>query len=138
MPFFLKQESLAPRAARNSKSYAEAMPPEINNKRKKKSVEFQDRAVKRRKADFSDYQPPALEGASAQARGWSYGILPKRDATRFSRAVRFVFYSFNINNIQLHISGLASITTKLSHCSFVGSPRIQNMDYVLPALQILI
>nr|GEV55510.1 protein chromatin remodeling 5-like isoform X1 [Tanacetum cinerariifolium] len=98
-------ESLAPRAARNSKSYAEAMPPEINNKRKKKGVEFQDRAVKRRKADYSDYQPPALEGASAQARGWSYGILPKRDATRFSRAVKKFGNDSQIGLIAAEVGG---------------------------------
>lgn len=98
-------ESLAPRAARNSKSYAEAMPPEVNNKRKKKGVEFQDRAVKRRKADFSDYQPPALEGASAQARGWSYGILPKRDATRFFRAVKKFGNDSQIGLIAAEVGG---------------------------------
>nr|XP_043625233.1 protein CHROMATIN REMODELING 5 isoform X2 [Erigeron canadensis] len=81
-------EALAPRAARNSKSYAEAVPPERSNKRKKKGVESQDKAMKRRKPDYSSYQPPALEGASAQTRGWSYGSLPKRDATRFFRAVK--------------------------------------------------
>ncbi|CAH1439831.1 unnamed protein product [Lactuca virosa] len=89
------EEALAPRAARNSKSYAESIPSERNNnKRKKKGVELQlqERGIKRRKAaaaaDYSSYQPPALEGASAQVRGWSYGTLPKRDATRFFRAVK--------------------------------------------------
>ncbi|XP_071726363.1 protein CHROMATIN REMODELING 5 [Rutidosis leptorrhynchoides] len=81
-------EALAPRAARNSKSYAEVIPNEKDNKRKKKGVEVQDRASKRRKADISSYQPPALEGASAQVWAWSFGSLPKRDATRFFRAVK--------------------------------------------------
>ncbi|XP_023733259.1 protein CHROMATIN REMODELING 5 [Lactuca sativa] len=87
------EEALAPRAARNSKSYAESIPSERNNnKRKKKGVELQlqERGIKRRKAapDYSTYQPPPLEGASAQVRAWSYGSLPKRDATRFFRTVK--------------------------------------------------
>lgn len=80
------QDALAPRAARNIKSYAEAIPSEKTNKRKKKGVETQERMSKRRRAD-SAYSPPVLEGATAQVRGWSYGNLPKRDATRFFRAV---------------------------------------------------
>lgn len=94
------QEALAPRAARNnSKSYAEEFPPERNNKRKKKNVEILDKNIKRRKADLTSYQTPAIEGASAQTRGWSYGTLPKRDATRFFRAVRFSYlYYFSPRN----------------------------------------
>ncbi|KAI3707690.1 hypothetical protein L6452_26319 [Arctium lappa] len=99
------EEALAPRAARNSKSYAEAIPAERNNKRKKKGVEFQDRAIKRRKADYSNYQPPALEGASAQARGWSYGNLPKRDATRFFRAVKKFGNDSQISLIAAEVGG---------------------------------
>ncbi|XP_075520131.1 protein CHROMATIN REMODELING 5-like [Primulina tabacum] len=80
------EDALAPRAARNIKSYAEAIPPERINKRNK-GVEPQDRLSKRRRAD-SGYSLPVLEGATAQVRGWSHGNLPKRDATRFFRAVK--------------------------------------------------
>ncbi|CAK9184372.1 unnamed protein product [Ilex paraguariensis] len=80
------EEALAPRAARNIKSYAEANSIEKTNKRKKKGVEPQERFSKRRKADFA-YSAPAIEGAAAQVRGWSYGNLSKRDATRFFRSV---------------------------------------------------
>ncbi|KAH6834273.1 chromatin remodeling 5 [Perilla frutescens var. hirtella] len=81
------EDALVPRAARNIKSYAEAIPSERTNKRKKKGVETQERMSKRRRAD-SGYSHPVLEGATAQVRGWSYGNLPKRDATRFFRAVK--------------------------------------------------
>ncbi|KAL3518862.1 hypothetical protein ACH5RR_021451 [Cinchona calisaya] len=81
------EEAIAPRAARNIKSYAEANPPESTNKRKKKGMESQERVSKRRKAD-TGYSPPVLEGAAAQVRGWSYGNLSKRDATRFFRVVK--------------------------------------------------
>ncbi|XP_071926260.1 protein CHROMATIN REMODELING 5-like isoform X1 [Coffea arabica] len=81
------EEALAPRAARNIKSYAEANPPESTNKRKKRGMESQERLSKRRKAD-TGYSPPVIEGATAQVRGWSYGNLSKRDATRFFRAVK--------------------------------------------------
>ncbi|KAI7734217.1 hypothetical protein M8C21_029963 [Ambrosia artemisiifolia] len=98
-------EALAPRAARNSKSYAEVIPPERNNKRKKKGVELQERGIKRRKADYSSYQTPALEGASAQTRGWSYGTLPKRDATRFFRAVKKFGNDSQISLIATEVGG---------------------------------
>ncbi|KAJ0726583.1 putative DNA helicase chromatin remodeling SNF2 family [Helianthus annuus] len=98
-------EALAPRAARNSKSYAEVIPPERNNKRKKKGIEFQDKGMKRRKADYSSYQTPAIEGASAQARGWSYGTLPKRDATRFFRAVKKFGNDSQISLIATEVGG---------------------------------
>ncbi|GMI97402.1 chromatin remodeling 5 [Hibiscus trionum] len=84
------EDALAPRAARNTKSYAETIQSERSNKRKKKgsdSQEFQERIQKRRKAEYSAPLAPMIEGATAQVRGWSYGNLPKRDALRFSRAV---------------------------------------------------
>ncbi|CAL5353953.1 unnamed protein product [Camellia sinensis] len=81
-------EALAPRAARNNRSYVEAIPPERSNKRKKKGVEPQEKGPKRRKADNFGYSAPAIEGAAAQVRGWSYGNLSKRDASRFFRAVK--------------------------------------------------
>ncbi|XVF04811.1 hypothetical protein REPUB_Repub05bG0117700 [Reevesia pubescens] len=84
------EDALAPRAARNTKSYAEASQPERSSKRKKKgsdSQELQERVQKRCKAEYSAPLAPMIEGATAQVRGWSYGNLPKRDALRFSRAV---------------------------------------------------
>lgn len=61
--------------------------PERISKRKKKGVEPPERAHKRRKADYLVNSVPKIDGAAAQVRGWSYGNLPKRDASRFSRAV---------------------------------------------------
>ncbi|XP_047321306.1 protein CHROMATIN REMODELING 5 isoform X2 [Impatiens glandulifera] len=81
-------EALAPRAARNNKSYAEATPPERSNKRRSRGIELMENASKHRKLDYSAYSVPAIAGAAAQVRGWSYGNLSKRDATRFSRAVK--------------------------------------------------
>lgn len=92
--FLVSQEALAPRAARNIKSYAETNPLVETNKRKKRGTEAQERFPKRRKAD-SGYSAPAIEGAAAQVRGWSYGNLSKRDATRFSRVVWPNFYAFS-------------------------------------------
>ncbi|KAE8667686.1 hypothetical protein F3Y22_tig00112383pilonHSYRG00320 [Hibiscus syriacus] len=83
------EDTLAPRAARNTKSYAKISQPERSNKRKKGSdlQELQERGQKRRKAEYSAPVAPMIEGATAQVRGWSYGNLPKRDVLRFSRAV---------------------------------------------------
>ena len=52
-----------------------------------------ERVQKRRKGDISASSAPMLEGASAQVRRWSCGNLSKRDALRFSRAVRFCVLS---------------------------------------------
>ncbi|KAH9741600.1 protein chromatin remodeling 5 [Citrus sinensis] len=87
---YFDKDALAPRAARNTKSYAEANEPERSNKRKKKGSELQEpqeRVQKRRKAEFSVPSVPFIDGASAQVRDWSYGNLSKRDATRFYRAM---------------------------------------------------
>lgn len=81
------EEALAPRTKRNTKSYAEVAQPDRSNKRKKKESEPQERVQKRRKADYLVSSAPMIDGASAQARGWSSGNLSKRDALRFSRAV---------------------------------------------------
>ncbi|WCJ28910.1 Chromodomain-helicase-DNA-binding protein 1 [Euphorbia peplus] len=84
------EDALAPRAARNKKSYAEANQSEWSNKRKKKSsepLESHERMHKRRKAEYSAPSVPMIDGASAQVREWSLGNLSKRDALRFSRSV---------------------------------------------------
>ncbi|KAK3032361.1 hypothetical protein RJ639_037079, partial [Escallonia herrerae] len=98
-------EALAPRAARNSKSYAEANQPERINKRKKKGVESVEKLPKRRKADLSGYSTPAIDGATAQVRGWSYGNLSKRDATRFFRAVKKFGNDSQISLIVAEVGG---------------------------------
>lgn len=86
------QEALAPRSARNIKSYAEVDPSEKTNKRKKKEAEPPERVQKRRKPDYSAPAVPMIEGACVQVRNWSYGNLSKRDALRFSRSVRFYYF----------------------------------------------
>ncbi|KAA8544555.1 hypothetical protein F0562_022586 [Nyssa sinensis] len=99
------EEALAPRAARSIKSYAEANQPERSNKRKKKGVEFLERVQKRRKAHYSGYSAPAIEGTAAQVRGWSYGNLSKRDALRFSRAVKKFGNQSQISLIVAEVGG---------------------------------
>ncbi|XP_027368261.1 protein CHROMATIN REMODELING 5-like isoform X2 [Abrus precatorius] len=84
---FQAEEALAPRSARNIKSYAEADPTERSSKRKKKEPEPPERVQKRRKAEYSVPAAPMIEGASVQVRNWSYGNISKRDALRFSRSV---------------------------------------------------
>nr|GLL31599.1 protein CHROMATIN REMODELING 5 isoform X2 [Ipomoea trifida] len=98
------EEALAPRAARNIKSYAETNPLVETNKRKKRGTEAQERFPKRRKAD-TGYSAPAIEGAAAQVRGWSYGNLSKRDATRFSRVVKKFGNDSQISLIAAEVGG---------------------------------
>lgn len=99
------EDALAPRAARNTKSYAEANQPEMSNKRKKKGPEPQERLQKRRKADYSVPAVPMIEGATFQVRRWSYGNLPKRDALRFSRAVMKFGNQSQISLIAAEVGG---------------------------------
>ncbi|GAV70300.1 SNF2_N domain-containing protein/Helicase_C domain-containing protein/Chromo domain-containing protein/DUF4208 domain-containing protein [Cephalotus follicularis] len=101
------EEALAPRAARNTKSYAEGNQPERSNKRKKKGYEpqeHQDRVQKRRK-EYSVPSVPMMEGATAQVRGWSHGNLSKRDALRFSRAVMKFGNQNQISSIVAEVGG---------------------------------
>lgn len=97
------EDALAPRAARNKKSYAEASPLVVTNKRKK-GGDAQERFPKRRKGDFS-CTLPAIDGASAQVRGWSFGNLSKRDATRFSREVKKFGNDSQIDLISSEVGG---------------------------------
>lgn len=87
------KELLAPRAARSTKSYAEPIQPEINNKQKKRIPQFRDRNQKRsaNATDATFYRLPMIDGAVAQVRGWSYGNFNKKDASHFARAVMLFF-----------------------------------------------
>lgn len=98
--------ALAPRAARNNRSYVEGNSSEISNKRKKKGVELQEKGSKRRKADGLVYSAPAIEGAAVQVRGWSYGNLSKRDASRFFRAVKKFGNDSQIDSIVAEVGGV--------------------------------
>ncbi|GAB2277059.1 Protein CHROMATIN REMODELING 5 [Dionaea muscipula] len=80
------EDALAPRAAKVSKNYVDPVQTEVNNKRKSKGSQSLRANPKRRRGE-SLTSIPMIEGASAQVRDWSYGNLPKRDATRFARAV---------------------------------------------------
>ncbi|KAL6010020.1 Protein CHROMATIN REMODELING 5 [Asimina triloba] len=84
------EDALAPRAARNTKSYAEVNQLEKNDKRKKRGVETQERGSKRssKSANFLVHSLPVIEGAAAQVRGWSSGNVTKKDANNFVRAVK--------------------------------------------------
>ncbi|XVF47300.1 hypothetical protein PTKIN_Ptkin03bG0098700 [Pterospermum kingtungense] len=113
------EDALAPRAARNTKSYAETGHPESerSNKRKKKGSdphELQERVQKRRKAEYSVPSAPMIEGATAQVRGWSYGNLPKRDALRFSRAVMKFGNESQINLIAEEVGGAVAAAPLLA------------------------
>ncbi|KAK8466942.1 hypothetical protein PHAVU_008G199800 [Phaseolus vulgaris] len=102
---FQAEEALAPRSARNIKSYAEVDPSERTNKRKKKEPEPPERVQKRRKAEYSAPAVPMIEGACVQVRNWSYGNLSKRDALRFSRSVMKYGNESQIDLIAAEVGG---------------------------------
>ncbi|KAH0466200.1 hypothetical protein IEQ34_006303 [Dendrobium chrysotoxum] len=101
-------ESLAPRAARNTKSYAEPIQPEINTKQKKRVPLSRDRNQKRsaKATDAPTYSLPMIEGAVAQVRGWSYGNLTKKDASHFARAVKKFGIQSQIGLIVADVGGI--------------------------------
>uniref|UniRef100_A0A0Q3VR02 Protein CHROMATIN REMODELING 5 n=1 Tax=Setaria italica TaxID=4555 RepID=A0A0Q3VR02_SETIT len=87
-PADMVQETLAPRAARSRKSYVED--PQLdknNNNRKRRAVEAQEKP-RRRSGRIVEtvVSLPLVDGAVAQVREWSFGNIPKKDASRFVRA----------------------------------------------------
>ncbi|XP_011622955.1 protein CHROMATIN REMODELING 5 [Amborella trichopoda] len=82
------EDALVPRAARNTKSYAEVNETEKSTKRKNRGVE--ERASKRnnKASDLASHSLPVLEGASGHVREWSGGNLSKKDANSFIRAIK--------------------------------------------------
>lgn len=93
------QEALAPRAARNTKSYAEHEQPRKSAKNRKSGIDTRERMHKRssKAVDMFSHSLPMIEGAAAQVRDWSFGSLPKKDASHFVRAVNlssFVNFHF--------------------------------------------
>lgn len=83
------QETLAPRAARSKKSYVED--PQLdknNNNRKRRAAEAQEKPRRRSgRTGEPVVSLPLVDGAVAQVREWSFGNIPKKDASRFVRAV---------------------------------------------------
>ncbi|OIW02825.1 hypothetical protein TanjilG_29601 [Lupinus angustifolius] len=102
---FQAEEALAPRSARNIKSYAEANEYDRSNKRKKKEPEPPERVQKRRRAECSAPAVPLIDGAFVQVRNWSYGNLSKRDAQRFSRSVMKYGIEDQMNLIVAEVGG---------------------------------
>ncbi|XP_057515682.1 protein CHROMATIN REMODELING 5 isoform X1 [Amaranthus tricolor] len=100
------EEALAPRGARYTKSYVEPVQPDGSNKRKKKESLSSMRTNSKRRRGESSHLVPMIDGASAQVRDWSYGNLPKRDATRFAKAVMKYGNASQINLIAAEVGGV--------------------------------
>lgn len=94
----IHQETLAPRAARSKKSYVEDPQLDKNNSsRKRRAVEAQEKPRRRSGRTVETViSLPLVDGAVAQVRDWSFGNVPKKDASRFVRAVMYIvsFYLF--------------------------------------------
>ncbi|XP_020273796.1 protein CHROMATIN REMODELING 5-like isoform X3 [Asparagus officinalis] len=101
-------EALAPRAARNTKSYAETSQPETSNKRKRRGLDAPERAQRRsgKGSDSGAHSLPMIEGAFAQVRGWSFGNLTKKDASHFVRAVKRFGNQSQISLIVAEVGGV--------------------------------
>ncbi|KAL2925921.1 Protein CHROMATIN REMODELING 5 [Bienertia sinuspersici] len=98
------EEALAPRVARFTKSYVESVQPEGSNKRKKKEPPSMRANPKRRRAESTHFVP-MIDGALAQVRDWTRGNLPKRDATRFAKAVMKFGNASQIDLIAAEVGG---------------------------------
>lgn len=98
------EEALVPRGARYTKSYMEPIQADGGNKRKKKESPSLRVNSKRRRGE-STHSLPMIDGASAQARDWSYGNLSKRDASRFAKAVMKFGNASQISLIAAEVGG---------------------------------
>ncbi|KAL9253974.1 CHROMATIN REMODELING 5-like protein [Drosera capensis] len=96
--------ALAPRTVKGVKSYAEPAHPDVSNKRKSKGSQPSRANPKRRRGESLN-SVPMIVGASAQVRDWSYGNLPKRDATRFARAIMKFGNASQIDLIAAEVGG---------------------------------
>jgi chromodomain-helicase-DNA-binding protein 1 len=105
------EETLAPRAARNKKSYVEDHQLDKNSNRKRRGIDAQEKPRRRSSRTMDTaVSLPLIDGSAHQVREWSFGNLSKKDATRFVRAVNLhpfsIFFSFMwrfyIYNIQSH------------------------------------
>uniref|UniRef100_A0A0D9X2H3 Protein CHROMATIN REMODELING 5 n=1 Tax=Leersia perrieri TaxID=77586 RepID=A0A0D9X2H3_9ORYZ len=83
------EETLAPRAARNNKSYVEDHQLDKNNSRKRRTIDAQEKPRRRSSRTMETaVSLPLIDGSAHQVREWSFGNFPKKDATRFVRAVK--------------------------------------------------
>ncbi|GLJ30893.1 hypothetical protein SUGI_0614590 [Cryptomeria japonica] len=101
------EEFLAPRAARNTKSYAEVSQPDKNGKRRKRGGEVQERVSKRSgKVSEAPIQLlPRIEGAAGYVCEWAGGGLSKKDASNFVKAVKKFGDSSRIVLIAAEVGG---------------------------------
>ncbi|MCO5575317.1 hypothetical protein L7F22_029117 [Adiantum nelumboides] len=84
-------EALAPRAARNSKSYAEEYHAEKPMKRRRPSGDAKERPAKRHARGIPEVvvaPAPKIEGAAARVSVWQGGALSKKDAIAFVRVAK--------------------------------------------------
>ncbi|KAL6841831.1 hypothetical protein ACP4OV_028343 [Aristida adscensionis] len=112
-PADMVQETLAPRAARSNKSYVEDPQLDKNSNRKRRAVEAQEKPKRRsgRNVDTA-VSLPLVDGAVAQVREWSFGNMPKKDASRFVRAVKKFG---NPSQIDLIVDDVGGVLAKAPH-----------------------
>ncbi|ONM60414.1 Protein CHROMATIN REMODELING 5 [Zea mays] len=112
-PADIIQETLAPRAARNKKSYVEDPQFDKNNNRKRRAVEAQEKPRRRSGRTVETVNSvPLVDGAVAQVREWSFGNIPKKDASRFVRAVKKFG---NATQIDLIVDDVGGVLEKAPH-----------------------
>ncbi|KAH7426872.1 hypothetical protein KP509_10G020300 [Ceratopteris richardii] len=85
-----EDEALAPRAARNAKSYAEEFHSDRPPKRRRPPSDAKERPAKKHaKVPEAVVAPiPKVEGAAARVSVWSGGLLSKKDAAAFVRVAK--------------------------------------------------
>lgn len=80
------QDVSGPRGARTVRNYSEDLGSERDGKRRRGDVK--DKALKRGSKSSNAYVPPSeIEGAAARAAEWRGGVLTKKEANSFIKAV---------------------------------------------------
>lgn len=85
------QDLSGPRVARTVRNYSEHLGSERDGKRRRGDVK--DKALKRGSKSGIAYVPPSeIDGAAARAAEWRGGVLTKKEANSFIKAVRLQRY----------------------------------------------
>ncbi|KAI5060455.1 hypothetical protein GOP47_0024875 [Adiantum capillus-veneris] len=105
-------EALAPRAARNAKSYAEDYHAEKPMKRRRPSGDVKERPAKRhaRAPEVVVAPAPKIEGAAARVSVWQGGTLSKKDGIAFVRVAKKYGDKSKLNIMAAEVGGALEVS----------------------------
>ncbi|KAG0616525.1 hypothetical protein M758_5G122400 [Ceratodon purpureus] len=107
------QDLSGPRVARTVRNYSEDLGSERDGKRRR--GDLKDKALKRGSKSSNAYVPPSeIDGAAARAAEWRGGVLTKKEANSFIKAVKKFGDSSRMKFIAKEAGGAVAATTPSS------------------------